>query len=1068
MRHCESCGSELPDWARFCGSCGHPLPALAARAATELFRKAKDMIAWIILAYKRVVRRNNLSSLLRNSISTVGTGPLPALAARSATELFRKAKDMIAWTILAYKRVVRRNNLSSSLRNSIMLGSSLAILFPQVKHRGRRYFLWLHALVHHFIHAIGNVAIMLGSSLAISFPQVKHRGRRYFLWLHALVHHFIHAIGNVAIMVLCRLRKWAFSSIGAISARMSRFATVAHRARGRSAIATNRLLSSSTIRPYLSLVASIAQKAHPLKTRTQRSSNPPTSKENAQEEEHSNVLVDIAVSPMPAKGVPMVQGTPSASHPSTTVFHPQTQQSPHMPPHTQLPTLSLTGAVGVFLVALAYNAGRAAAPWTDTLFWFGLLVLFLPIAGRLFSPAPARRERIALIIVLGIALNLAKFLQYPLYFASYDEFAHWRTAQDIAASGHLFQGNPLLPISPLYPGLEIVTNALSSLTGLSIFSSGTVVIGVARLVLVLALYLFYEYISNSAHVAGIAALLYMANPGFLGTDVMFAYESLALPLAVFVVFVVARRYYAPAGRHMGLTLAIWLGLAAVVITHPLTSYAFVAFLCLWTVAYFQQGRGQKGKTGPGGVALLGLILSIAWLIYTGNIVVSYLTSPFAGAVHQLVQILDGERKIRPLFQDGSGFVTPLWEPVTAYTSVALVLLGIPFGLFRIWQHHRASATALALAGAALAYPASQALHLTNTGAEVADRSTEFLFLGIAFVLAIGVTEFWLARAPTWRRSVMTMAVIAVLFMGQTIVGNGPPWARMPGPYLVSADQRSIEPESIAAAEWAHSYLGPGHRIASDRINTLLMATYGGEWVVTASNDKIAVWPLFISPQFRPRMEEILRQDRIQYLVVDHRLSTGLPRVGTYFNKGEPNALHYTRPIDAAALAKFDSMKDVSRLFDSGDIVIYDVGAIASGSSPQSSCAFAPSTTLSPASAYPYVAELYTGTIHDLSTGITTNIFLRGIQQQQWNICGYFGEVFVNYLPSGMPGNGPFTGIITADNGIQFIVTSDTKQATFSFNGVILPDGTITGTYCKTIAGKCSNYGLWNVSPLTGG
>src|SRR6266849_1714292 len=293
MRHCESCGSELPDWARFCGSCGHPLPALAARAATELFRKAKDMIAWIILAYKRVVRRNNLSSLLRNSISTVGTGPLPALAARAATELFRKAKDMIAWIILAYKRVVRRNNLSSSLRNSIMLGSSLAILFPQVKHRGRRYFLWLHALVHPFIHAIRNVAIMLGSSLAISFPQVKHRGRRYFLWLHALVHpfihairnvaimlgsslaisfpqvkhrgrryflwlhalihHFIHAIGNVAIMVLCRLRKWAFSSIGAISARMSRFATVAHRARGRSAIATNRLLSSGTIQPYLSL-----------------------------------------------------------------------------------------------------------------------------------------------------------------------------------------------------------------------------------------------------------------------------------------------------------------------------------------------------------------------------------------------------------------------------------------------------------------------------------------------------------------------------------------------------------------------------------------------------------------------------------------------------------------------------------------------------------------------------------------------------------------------------------------------------------------------------------------------
>src|SRR5437773_9757751 len=44
-----------------------------------------------------------------------------------------------------------------------------------------------------------------------------------------------------------------------------------------------------------------------------------------------------------------------------------------------LPALSLTSAVGVFLLALAYNGGRDAAQWADPLFWFGLLVLFLPI-----------------------------------------------------------------------------------------------------------------------------------------------------------------------------------------------------------------------------------------------------------------------------------------------------------------------------------------------------------------------------------------------------------------------------------------------------------------------------------------------------------------------------------------------------------------------------------------------------------------------------------------------------------------------------------------------------------------
>src|SRR6266436_7992650 len=61
-----------------------------------------------------------------------------------------------------------------------------------------------------------------------------------------------------------------------------------------------------------------------------------------------------------------------------------------------LPVLSLTSAVGVFLVALAGDAGRVASQWADLLFWLGLLTLFLPIALRLLSSKPARRERIAL------------------------------------------------------------------------------------------------------------------------------------------------------------------------------------------------------------------------------------------------------------------------------------------------------------------------------------------------------------------------------------------------------------------------------------------------------------------------------------------------------------------------------------------------------------------------------------------------------------------------------------------------------------------------------------------------
>ncbi len=601
-----------------------------------------------------------------------------------------------------------------------------------------------------------------------------------------------------------------------------------------------------------------------------------------------------------------------------------------------LPALSLTSALGVSLEALADEAARVAVQGAELLFWFGLLVLFLPIAWRLLSPGPTRWERISLLIVLGIALYFVKFLQYPLYFTYHDEFIHWRTAHDIAVSGRLFQENPLLPISPFYPGLDTVTSALSGLTGLSLFVSGTVVLGVVRLVFVLALYLLYERFSNSERVAGIATMVYMANPQFLFFEAMFSYESLAIPLAVFVLFALALRCWNPAGRRGGLTFTIWLGLGAVVITHHITSYVLVMFLLLWTVISFLPNHRKKGQVGPGGAALLGLGLSIGWLVYTRGIVLDYLTPHLVGTLDQIQQILTGESAPRQLFHAGAVFVTPWWERVVGFASVALIILSLPFGLFQIWWRYRTNAAALALAGGALAYPVSQALRFTQAGAESAQRTVEFLFLGLAFVLALGATEFWLSRAPNWRRSVVIIGALAVIVVGQLIAGSGATWGRMPGLYLVSADQRSIEPEGVTAAEWVGSHLEPGHRIGSDRINTLLMATYGNELAFTSASKKAwGVEQIFTSLQFGPGEKAILQQDRLQYLVVDRRLSTGLPWIGYYFNEPVSGMLQDTGPINPAALAKFDGVKNVNRLFDSGDIIIYDVKATITGSSATS-------------------------------------------------------------------------------------------------------------------------------------
>jgi hypothetical protein len=182
------------------------------------------------------------------------------------------------------------------------------------------------------------------------------------------------------------------------------------------------------------------------------------------------------------------------------------------------------------------------------------------------------------------------------------------------------------------------------------------------------------------------------------------------------------------------------------------------------------------------------------------------------------------------------------------------------------------------------------------------------------------------RAAIWALSILT----TILFIGGIVAGSGPDWERFPGPFLVSADARSLTQEGISAGQWASVYLGPGHRVATDRVNSLLMATYGRQRVITSLDDNIDPSPLFTSLTFDDTDLSILRETQIQYLVADLRLSTGLPRRGFYFSEIGPGAFTYTAPNSKAALAKYDNLPNVNRVFDSGNIVIYDTGALLNG------------------------------------------------------------------------------------------------------------------------------------------
>ena len=177
-----------------------------------------------------------------------------------------------------------------------------------------------------------------------------------------------------------------------------------------------------------------------------------------------------------------------------------------------------------------------------------------------------------------------------------------------------------------------------------------------------------------------------------------------------------------------------------------------------------------------------------------------------------------------------------------------------------------------------------------------------------------------------KRLFLACALVFV-FLGGIILAAGPNFALLPGPYQPIADARSLEPEGIDAAQWANIHLQMGGLVATDRINQILMGTYGDQKIATSITEKVDLSPVFLSPQFGPNEVALLRRAHVRYLVVDLRLSQSLPLLGFYYEQSEQAAFHHTTPISVAALSKFHRLPNVGRIFDSGNIIIYDVESL---------------------------------------------------------------------------------------------------------------------------------------------
>ena len=656
-------------------------------------------------------------------------------------------------------------------------------------------------------------------------------------------------------------------------------------------------------------------------------------------------------------GVPTHRREPPAQQSAATPAAPPANQS-------RLGTvLALVGA-GLLMQGVGDALDRTGhEPPALPLFLGGIAVIFTACAWRLTGAHASRRERVWVSLVLGLGLLASYVMHHPLFLDSFDEMAHFGTLMRMLDSRSLIPTNTVLPVSPYYPGLELVTVATKWLTGLPLVLDQLIVLAAARVVLVLSIFLVVERACRSSRAGGIGVLVYAASPQFYGFDTQYAYETLALVFAVAVVHLLLVSIDAPRPR-MGRSFALALScIGAMVLTHHVTTWLTVGFLVVWAAGLYltvhaparpapdhgeppiasgerlpfrariglHRGQSTKRRVQArivGLAALVGLVVGGTWTAFVGRRLTGYVGPVLDAASADISAALGNLHGNRQLFVNASGGGSPDWGiAVMLAAAICWCLILLPSLYSVIWKRSVRGGTLRYLpAIIAALYPLSLLANISSTSKEVAGRATTFIFFGVAVVVG-----GWLARRLSRdRRGVERMATIGVAtlcFLGSVLLGGGPLPSYVPGHYRVGADELSLGSPSLAVATWANTHLPAGSHVAADRDNGAVLNALGGVDSVTAQSGLVNPAPLFFDHQLSPFDTSLIRDADIRYIVIDDRLAEGLPLYGTYVAAGEPQ----TR-LTLAELDKFNSIPGVRRIYDNGAIQVYDLSVFL-GKSP---------------------------------------------------------------------------------------------------------------------------------------
>lgn len=577
---------------------------------------------------------------------------------------------------------------------------------------------------------------------------------------------------------------------------------------------------------------------------------------------------------------------------------------------------TLVMAGGVLLVAWGYARGRAGTEYAAPFFWVGQLVIFGYPCWRVLRTATSPREREILVLLFAAAQSMIRWMYSPHGFTFSDELQHYRSLENVLTTHHLFSPNYNLPISPRYPGLQNVTSELVHTTSANPFLAGTLVAAVSHVLLAACLILLFRELAHSTRVACVGVLLYLLNPHASYFDTSFIYETAALPFVVLSLLFAIR--FATHTQNRSRSFYALIGCFAVVtVTHHVSSLVTVGMLGGISVAAlaFRDGR-RLALPMATCTAVTGLVIS-CWILAVAPITITYLGSPaemMLDSLHNLAKFSGGI--------DLPGPPTPAFDRILAPAGVLVMLTLIIVGV-RYARHRTPLERIFAWVGLAMYLGAVGMRAVVTNGAELAGRLLTFAAFFTAVVAATTLCR--LASAERTRAGLRRItshlptatALSVVLFVSSITVSMPPWWGRIPGEFWIEGYASGIDRIGVSRAEWVAKYLRPGSRYFSDVTGLTLLSTIGQ---LDPVDDPDTLY--YTETVTHANVAHVKSHSAI-YVDVDLRMARYTPINGKYFPQDVMSAK--TRdPIALPGLTKFDAVKGLSRIYDSGQARMYDL------------------------------------------------------------------------------------------------------------------------------------------------